>query len=146
MALDGWPWLVVAANAVLFVAAVAAVAVLLGRRDGVAGDEAAEWYDRAAELTRDVGRAAESVERPADPDRAARRLLPLSGRLRRHVREAPAGVDGEVHRGLFELATRCQQVAFEHRPAGRGTGPFLEDRLEALADDASTLEAAIPRD
>ena len=144
MALDGWTWLVVAANAVLFVVAVAAAAVLLGRRGGDAGAEVATWYERASELTRDVARVAETVERPAEPDRAARRLLPLSGRLRRHVREAPRTVDPEVHQDLFRLATRCQQVAVEHRPVGAGAS--LEERLERLAEDAVAVEARIPPD
>lgn len=146
MALGGWTWALVAANAVVLVAAVAAAAVLLGRGRGGGAGRTAEWYEGAAALTRDVQRTVEEVGRPADPDRAARRLLPLSGRLRRHVREAPRGVDPGIHRDLFQLATRCQQAALEHRPVGVGGGPFLEERLEALAEDAGAVEAHIPPD
>lgn len=134
------PWLLVALNGAVLVVAVAVAAYVLRRREGdpVARDD---WLAGALDLAREVRRATD--ERPADLDRISRQLLPLAGRIHRHVRAAPAGVEEPVYRRLFELGVACQRVAVEHRPAARVEGPFLEDRLETLRADADALVAAV---
>lgn len=136
------PWLLVALNGAVLLDAVAVAAYVRHRRGRNPDDGGDDWRAGAAALAREVRRAAEADGRPADHDRVSRRLLPLAGRIHRHVRAAPAGVEEPVYRGLFELGVACQRVAVEHRPAGRPEGPFLEDRLASLRDDAEALVRA----
>ena len=134
------PWFLLALNGAVLLAAVGVAAYVVSRRDPAA---AADWGAGALALAREVQRAVEAAGRPADADRLARRLLPLAGRIHRHVREAPRGVDQGVYRRLFALGVACQRVAVEHRPATRVDGPFLEDRLETLGAEADALAAAV---
>lgn len=138
-----WTWLVVLVDAVLLVAGAAAVAYVLRSR---AEDPSAarEWEAEAGELAREVRGVVAAVERPADPDPVARQLLPLSGRIRSHVRDAPATVEEAAYRGLYELGVACQNVALEHRSREAALGGvLLEERLEALAETAAALEAEV---
>lgn len=138
-----WPWAVFLVDAAVVLVAVAAAAYLLRSRGGDDPSDVAAWHEGAGELAREVQSAATAVERPVDPDRVSRRLLPLSSRIQGHVRAAPASVETAVYRGLFELGVACQRVALEHRPVGTSPdGVFLEDRLASLADEAAALEAA----
>lgn len=143
MPLGEWFWGVVILNAVVFIVAIMAAAGLLARTRGEPTGRTSEWYRGAIELTQEVTQTTQEIRRPADPDRVARQLLPLSARIRRHVREAPESVDDRIYRELFELAIRCQQVALEHEPVGAG-GPFLDDRLDSLAEEMRSVEARIP--
>lgn len=137
-----WAWAVFLLNAALVLAAAAVAAYLLRSRDGDDPSDVEAWHEGARDLAGEVRRAASSVDRPADRDRISRRLLPLSGRIQGHVRAAPGSVEAAAYRGLFELGVACQRVALEHRPIGTSLdGVFLEDRLEALADEAAALEA-----
>lgn len=137
------PWLLALLNgAVLIAAAGVAGYVLVGRGSDAA--DGAAWREEAGALAGEVRRAAEPRGTTADPDRVARRLLPLAGRIQGHVRAAPASADAGVYRRLFELGVACQRVAVEQRPHARLVeGPFLEDRLESLAARAGALESAV---
>lgn len=99
------------------------------------------WHDEAAELAREVRRTASALGRSTDPDRVSRRLIPLSARIRGHVRSAPVAVNADVYRRLYELGVACQRVAVEGRPADgpRGYGR-LQDRLEALCSEADDFQ------
>jgi len=142
-----WPWVVFLVDAALVLVAVGVAAYLLGRRRDGAPSDVDEWGDGARDLAREVREAASTAGRPADPDRVARRLLPLSSRIQGHVRAAPAAVEEGTYRGLFELGVACQRVALEHRPVGTSPdGVFLEDRLETLGNDAAALVAGIEDD
>ncbi len=137
------PWLLALLNGAVFIAAaIVAGYVLIGHGDAAADDE--NWGERAGALAREVRRGAEPYEPPADPDRVARRLLPLACRIQGHVRAAPSSADAYVYRRLFELGVACQRVAVEQRREDRLIeGPFLEDRLESLAARASELESTV---
>lgn len=141
------PWLLALLNGVVFAVALGVAGyVLVGRSTGVA-DAGATWREEARELAREVQQVAEAPAPPADPDRVARRLLPLAGRIRRHVRSAPASADAGVYRRLFELGVACQGVATDQRPrAGLADGGFLEDRLASLREEAVALETAAEPD
>ena len=121
-----------------------------GGPDGVAparrASEGGAWYDGAVNLASEVSRTVSELDRPAEPDLVSRRLLPLSARIRGHVRSAPATVDEGLYRRFYGLAVGCQRVALEHRPRERGA-PDLEDRLESLAAEATRVEerVATPR-
>lgn len=145
MGLPGGVWLVVAVDLVVLAAGLL-VAARLVRRDGAEGG-VESWYAEAASLAREVERTATEADPPADPDRVARRLLPLSGRIRRHVRTAPRGIDAAVNRELFELGVTCQRIATEHRRLDAlQRGLLVEERLEALGEDAvAVAEAASGR-
>lgn len=141
------PWLLALLNGVVLAVALGVAGyVLVGRTTGAA-DAGATWRDEAAELAREVQRAAEAAGTPADPDRVARRLLPLAGRIQGHVRAAPASADAGLYRRLFALGVACQRVSTEHRPhAGLTDDVFLEDRLESLREEAAALESAAAAD
>jgi len=135
-----WPWVVFLANAALALVAVGVAAYLLGSRSGGPSSDVDAWREGARDLAREVREAVSSVERPADPDRVSRRLLPLSARIRGHVRAAPAAVEEGTYREFFELGVTCQRVALEHRPVGTSPdGVFLEERLESLGDAATDV-------
>lgn len=138
-----WTWLVVLVDIALLVAGVAAVGYVLRSR---AEDPSAarDWGAGAGELTREVRGVVAAVERPANPDPVARRLLSLSGRIRSHVRGAPATVEEAAYRGLYELGVACQNVALEHRSREAALGGvLLEEHLDALAETAAALEAEV---
>lgn len=135
------PWLLLALNGAVLAAAVGVAAYVLTRLDDAPMRD--DWRAGALELAREVQRTVEPDERPRDLDDASRRLLPLSGRINRHVRAAPAGVEAAVYRELYELGVACQRVAVEHRPVVRVEGPFLEDRLDSLRSDAAALVTAV---
>lgn len=137
-----WPWAVFLVDAALVLAAAGTAAYLLGSRSEGGSSDAEAWAEEARDLAREVQAVVSSVGRPADPDRVSRRLLPLSGRIRRHVRAAPAAVEEGTYRDLFDLGVACQRVALEHRPVGTSPdGVFLEERLESLGDAAAALES-----
>ena len=138
-----WPWVVFLVNAALVLVAVGVAAHLLGAQSEGDSSDVVAWREGARDLAREVRETVSSVERPADPDRVSRRLLPLSARIHGHVRAAPAAVDAGTYRQLFELGETCKRVALEHRPAGTSPdGVFLEERLESLGDAAAALESA----
>lgn len=143
MAPDPGPWLLVALNAAVLLAAGGVAWYVLRRRGRSSADGNEAWCDEAAALAREVRQAAEPTATPADPDRVARRLLPLAGRIQGHLRAAPTSIDEASYRGLFELGVTCQRIAVEHRPAARVDGPFLEDRLESLRTEADAVATAI---
>ena len=101
--------------------------------------EDGEWYEEAVDLASEVGRTVSGLDRPAEPDLVSRRLLPLSARIRGHVRSAPATVDDVLYRRFYELAVGCQRVALEHRPRDP-CAPGLEGRLQSLATEATRVE------
>ena len=144
MLVGSWHWVVFAVDAALVLVAVGAAAYLLGpRRDGGSPDDDA-WREGASELAREVRRAVSTADREVDHDRLARRLLPLSGRIRGHVRAAPASVEEADHRQLFELGVACQRVALEHRPVGATPdGVFLAERVSTLREEAASLERRV---
>lgn len=132
---------------VLVVGAMVATRLLGGRSGAGSGGDPGGWYADAAALADEVQRATTATREPVDPDAVARRLSPLSGRIRRHVRSAPRGVDAEVARQLFDLALVCQRIGAER---GRGDalrdGVFLEARLADLGAEAAAIaEAATER-
>lgn len=136
-------WLLALLNGAVVLAAAGVAGYVLTARSG-GDDDLAGWGDGARELACEVRRAAEPQGTPADPDRVARRLLPLASRIQSHVRAAPASADAGVYRQLFDLGVACQHVAVEQPPdGGRVEGPFLEDRLATLADQARALESAV---
>lgn len=137
-------FLLVFVNALFLLVGAVMVAYLLRGRDGTEGTDGDAWRDGAVDLAREVKHTASTVDRPADPDQVARRLLPLSGRIHGHVRAAPAGIEQEIYRALFELGVECNRVAIEQRPKiAPPEGQFLEDRLETLEGMAGGLESTI---
>lgn len=100
------------------------------------------WYVEAVDLAGEVRKTASRFDRPADPDQVSRRLLPLSARIRGHVRSAPSTVETDVYRRLHELAVTCQRVAVEHRPFAQGRSS-LEERLVFLQDEAGAFETRV---
>lgn len=147
MASDPGLWLVLLINAAILVGGTTFAMFLFrrqkrNREDGEGG--AAEWYEGVRSLAREVAHTAESFDHPADPDRVSRSLLPLAYRIQGHVRAAPAAVDGEIYRQLFELGVTCQRLGVEHRPARIAfEDDRLGDRLRALGDEASALETRV---
>lgn len=101
-----------------------------------------EWYATTAALAREL-REESDVEPGVNPEAARSRLLPLSYRLRGHVRRAPADVDEDVLRRAYTLAMDCYRFSVEHTlsEAAR-TGVFIEDKLNDVASSADTLAAA----
>lgn len=142
MAIVPGAWLLVALNGAMLLVALAVAAYVLRRRPAAAST-GEDWRAGALDLAREVQRATVAAERPVDYDRVSRQLLPLAGRIQRHVRAAPPGVEEPVYRGLFELGVACQRVAVEHRSPPRVGGPFLEDRLESLRADAAALATTV---
>lgn len=141
------PWLLALLNGVVLAVALGVAGYVLVERSPGATVADATWREEARELAREVQQTAEAAGTPADLDRVARRLLPLAGRIRSHVRAAPASADAGVYRRLFELGVACQGVATEQRPrAGLPDGVFLEDRLESLREAAVALETAAEPD
>lgn len=103
-----------------------------------------DWYAEATALAGEIQRAVEHTGAVADHDAVQRRVVPLAGRIRSHVRAAPRGVD-ECHvRQLSDLGEACYAVGMEHttRDAAR-TGEFLEDRLADLGERAGAFETAV---
>lgn len=140
MSVPSGPWLLIAANLIVVLAALGTAGYLLRRRRGVAG-EPDGWYAEAAALAGEVGEAAAVAGTPADLDAVSRRLLPLAARIQGHVRAAPTAVDGEAHHALFQLGAACRRVAMEHRPVGTDPGSvLLEDRLSSLRSRAVAVE------
>lgn len=138
------PWLLAFLNGAVLLTAVGVAAYVLQRDSGNGGRDDETWRESAADLAREVQQTASAADGRADHDRVARRLLPLSGRIQRHVRTAPPSVEERTYRDLFELGVACQQVAVEHRPVTRlDEGVFLEDRLERLRAEADALEASV---
>lgn len=138
-----WPWVVVLVNGALVLVAVGVAAYLLGSRNEGSTSDVVAWSEGARDLAREVQEAVSAFERPADPDRVSRRLLPLSARIQGHVRAAPAAVEEGTYRDLFQLGVTCQRVALEHRPVGTSPdGVFLEERLESLGDAAAALDSS----
>lgn len=136
-------WLLALLNGVVLAVALGVAGYVLVGRGSDAADGAA-WREETRALAGEVRLAAEPRGTPADPDRVAQRLLPLAGRIQGHVRAAPASADPGVYRRLFELGVACQHVALEQHPdAALVEGPFLEDRLASLADEARALESAV---
>lgn len=135
------PWLLAVLNGTVLLVAVGVATYVWRHRGAPSGRPSRQWQERTAELAGEVRRTADATDGVADPDRVARRLLPLAGRIKSHVREAPPSVDERAYRELFELGVSCQRLAIEHRPGtARRSGVFLEDRLDALRDAAATLE------
>lgn len=139
-----WMFLPVFVNALLLLVGAVMVTYLLRRREGEGETDGDAWREGAIDLAREVKHTASTVDRPADPDQVARQLLPLWGRIHRHVQAAPAGVKQPTYRALFELGVACKRVAIEHRPKTAGSkGQFLEDRLETLEGRAGALESTV---
>lgn len=144
MAAVSGPWLLVVLNGAVLVVAAGVAAYLLRGRSVDPAAAGATWREGTVGLAREVREAAEPTAVPADHDRVARRLLPLAGRIQRHVRAAPTGVEERTYRRLFELGVSCQRVAIEHRPGDAlAGGPFLEDHLETLREEAAAVESAV---
>lgn len=59
-------------------------------------DEVTVWLNGAVSLSREVQQVAEISDGVADRNQVERQILPLSGRIRGHVRNAPAGIDEHV--------------------------------------------------
>lgn len=140
------PGIGVALNGVLLIGALSALAYLYSRGSGrgdVGEERLEEWYEGAESLAREVARTA-TAERPVDPDRITRQLLPLSSRIEGHARGAPEAVGAESIERLYHLASRCRRIGM-----GRFTRPkiqaetFLEDELDDLAASAREAEAGL---
>lgn len=108
------------------------------------GDPGDSWRGEAIALAREVRSSATSFDRPADSDRVSRDLLPLSARIRGHVRSAPRTVDQGVYRRLFDLGIACQRVAIEPPSDDNRHGHQpIDERLEALESEAENVEERI---
>jgi len=132
-------------NAVLVAAAALAGYWWLTRSAEDTGSSTAptDWYAEATALATEVRRLAER-DGIADHDRIQRRVLPLSGRIRKHARAAPVGVDEHHVQQLYDLGEACYVVGMEHTTLdGERTGVFLEDRLDDLGDRAAAFEGAV---
>lgn len=141
------PWLLAVLNGVVLAVVLVVVGHMLVEGSLGAVDADASWTDEAAELAREIQRAAEPEGTPVDPDRVSRQLLPLAGRIQGHVHAAPASADAGLYRRLFELGLDCQRVAAGQSPHGGLTnGVFLEDRLDSLREEAAAVESAAARD
>lgn len=134
-------WLLATLNGAVLVTVLGVAFYVYTRRETASMDRALDWRVGTYELACEVHRIATSIDRPPDHDRVARRLLPLAGRIRAHVRNAPHSVEEPVYRDLFALGVTCQRIGLEHRPQTSASGPFLEDRLEVLEEAAAALAA-----
>lgn len=115
----------------------------LDARDDRAAPTVADgtWYDEAVALATEVRTTVSTSDGPTDHDRLTRRLLPLSARIRGHVRSAPSTADADVYRSLYDLGVACQRIAVESRPPDTDGGHAdLERRLDALRAEASDLQ------
>lgn len=140
MSVPKGPWLLIAANLAVVLAALGVAGHLLRRRSGPPG-EPVGWYAEAATLAAEVQAAAAVGGPPPDLDAVSRRLLPLSARIEGHVRAAPTTVEAEAHEALFQLGAACRRVAMEHRPIGTDPAAVpLEDRLTSLQTRAEAVE------
>lgn len=106
-----------------------------------ATDGGAAWYDDGVALAREVQTVARDHDPPADFDRVQRDLLPLASRLKGHARTAARPVEGEHAMALHELGVACTDIAVGHSPVDASrTGVFLEDKLDALEEQAAAAE------
>lgn len=104
-----------------------------------------EWRSEGSDLAREVQAVVESTDDVVtDRDRLARRLVPLSARLKGHARAAPDDVDGAAVERVFGLGEDCYEVAMEHSlTEATRTGTFFEDKLHRLATTAAEVETAL---
>lgn len=130
-------------NAVIFLVAILAYGywrLSRRKRSRSAGGSAPEWYETTASLCREV-RAIAAEETQRSRDDLQRELLPLASRLKGHARAAPAEVNDELVRDLFDLATDCYALSMEHtRLDAARSGDFLEDEVEKLEAQAAAVE------
>lgn len=139
-----WLAFAVLSNALLLLVVTVAATYLLARQESDASRDRAAWRRGALDLAGEVERTAATVDPPADLDQVARQLLPLSGRIRRHVRAAPASVERPVYRGLFELGLACRRVAMAPRPTTElVAGASPEERLDDLEAEATALWSTV---
>ena len=107
-----------------------------------AGADGETWYEGTGALAAEVRRTAADLD-GASYERVRRRFVPLSSRLRRQARVAPADAEDALLVEVTALAIDCQALGMEHsRTEAVRTGIFLEDRLAAVEREAAALESA----